>query len=165
MIVFILALIVTIVSVIIIYYQQELVKTIVGSQTNDQIKFFIIIVTLIIGRLLIFNVLLCFMQYLIALSNNIALNIRVSLENYYMRLIFMVDSEDLHTKINKFRFLVIEHITDGVIFFPYLFISFLIIAGIIGLIFVLRPLYGLVVLITFAIFMVILIKLLMVTYE
>ena len=77
----------------------------------------------------------------------------------------MVDNEDLHTKINKFRFLVIEHITDGVIFFPYLFISFLITAGIIGLIFVLRPLYGAVVLVAFVIFLLILIKMLMVTYE
>ena len=82
-----------------------------------------------------------------------------------MRVIFMVDNEDLHTKISKFRYLAIEEITDGVAFFPFMLSSLLIVLGVIVLVFMLDPLYGAIVLAIFSFFMIILMFLLVVTYK
>ncbi len=85
------------------------------------------------------------MKYLISLASNVALNIRVNLENLYMRIIFMVNNDDFNTNLFKFRYLDIEPIIEAVILMPYMLISFFTIIGIIVLVFILNATYGFIV--------------------
>ena len=62
----------------------------------------------------------------------------------------MVNNDQLHTNLYKFRFLDIESIIEAVILMPYMLISFCTIIGIIVLIFILDASYGFIV---FGIFM------------
>lgn len=59
-------------SVVVIYYQQTLARYIITLARDEQYKWFGIIVGCIVLRFLLFN-------YLTALANNVAVNIKVGL--------------------------------------------------------------------------------------
>lgn len=77
----------------------------------------------------------------------------------------MVDNREIHTPINKFRFLDIESVQEGFIFLPYVLVSFFTVLGVIVLIFVLDGRYAFIVLGIFLLFLLALLFLLVVTYR
>ena len=77
----------------------------------------------------------------------------------------MVDNEDIHSKMHKFRYLNIESIHEGFMLTPYLIIALLNSSGIIVLIFILNGIYGFIVFGIFLGFFVILVVILFYTYD
>jgi predicted lysophospholipase L1 biosynthesis ABC-type transport system permease subunit len=82
-----------------------------------------------------------------------------------MRAIFMVDNEDIHTGVHRFRFLEIESITAALTFLPYALIALLTALGIIALIFWLDVHFGAIVLGGFGIFLLVLVAVLALSYQ
>jgi len=86
------------------------------------------------------------------LSSSIGINIKLYLQNLFIRAIFYIDQNkypDLKARIN---FLDVEVIGEAVFYFPYLIISLTLIIGIIVFIFINIDKYGLIVLGTFLFF-------------
>lgn len=77
-----------------------------------------------------------------ALTNNIAINIKVGMENLFMRAIFFLDYNQEELNMHRMRFLAIESFIEGIVFIPYALISLSIIIGVCVLIFILNNRYG-----------------------
>jgi hypothetical protein len=77
-----------------------------------------------------------------ALTNNIAINVKVGLENMFMRAIFFLNSSEEELNMHRMRFLSIEALIEAIIFVPYAIVSISTIIGVAVLIFVLNNYYG-----------------------
>lgn len=122
-------------SLVPIYFQFILVKAVMGNTGNYYSL--AVIVCVMFLRFILLNVQIIVMQYVLSLSNNISLNIKIYMQNTFMRAAFACNNFSPSAK-----YLDVDLIGEAFYYIPYLITSQIIIIGDIVFVFLQVGVYG-----------------------